>query len=73
MVDGEFNKTNVHASSIEFIVTDYWTDQCGWRQGFPDANKTQARQDAVNKLVASGKWSLVFQQEDVVILRRVQP
>jgi uncharacterized membrane protein len=72
MVDAEFNKTNVHASQIDFIVSDFWTDQCGWRRGFLNSEKTQARSDAITRLVATGKWQVFWQDHDVAVLQRAK-
>jgi uncharacterized membrane protein len=72
MVEAEFNKTNIHAGQIDYIVSDYWTDQCGWRRGYMDEETSQARAYAISRLVASGKWQVYWQQNDVVILERTK-
>jgi len=72
MVDSQFAKYNVHAEHIDYIVSDYWTDQCGWRRGFMNPQDSQRRQDAVNRLVASGQWEVAWQVNDTVILQRVK-
>jgi uncharacterized membrane protein len=72
MVEAEFDRFNVHPAQIDFIVTDFWTDQCGWRRGFLSEQDTQKRQDAINKLIASRQWAIAWQANDVVILQRVK-
>jgi uncharacterized membrane protein len=72
MVDSQFAKYNVHAEHIDYIVTDFWTDQCGWRRGFMSPQDSQRRQDAINRLVASGQWEIAWQVNDTVILQRVR-
>jgi len=72
MVNRQFDKYNVHARQIDYIVSDYWTDQCGWRRGFMNPPDLQRRQDAVSRLVASGQWEIAWQVNDAVILQRVK-
>ncbi len=72
MVNRQFDKYNVHAGQIDYIVSDYWTDQCGWRRGFMNPPDLQRRQDAVSRLVASGQWEIAWQVNDAVILERVK-
>lgn len=72
MMDAEFDKTNVHPGQVDYIVSDYFTDQCGWRRGFMSAEQHQSRMDAINRLVASGKWKRAWEQNDVVILQRAK-
>ncbi len=72
MVESKFATTNVHASQIDYIVSDFWTDQCGWRHGYADAAQFKARSDSIAKLVASGKWTVFWQGGDVAILQRVK-
>lgn len=70
MVEAEYNKTTVHSSQIDYIVSDFWTDQCGYRRGFMSQDDTERRANAINKLIASGKWQVYWHQDDVVILQR---
>jgi hypothetical protein len=70
MVDKQFETTNVHADQIDYIVSDYLTDQCGWRQGYMDTNMTRRRMDNINRLLQSGQWQIFWNQNDVVILKR---
>jgi len=70
MVEAQFDKTDVHANQIDFIVSDLWTDQCGWRRGFMSPQDSKRRQDAINRLVASGRWEVAWQSHDAFILRR---
>jgi hypothetical protein len=72
MVENEYNRFNVHPDQIDYIVSDYWTDQCGYRRGFASEQDTQKREDAINRLVASGKWEIAWQVNDAVILQRVK-
>ena len=72
MLNAEFDKTNVHPEQVDYIVSDFLADQCGWRLGFPNASQHQARRDAIERLVASGNWTRFWQDNDVVILRRVR-
>ncbi len=72
MVDDEFDRFNVHASQIDYIVSDFWTDQCGWRRGFMSEQDSQRRADAIKRLIATGQWQVYWQANDVVILQRAK-
>jgi hypothetical protein len=71
MVDKQFRTTNVHADQIDYIISDYWTDQCGWRQGNLDSDLTRLRADNIDRLIQSGEWQTFWSQNDVTILKRV--
>jgi uncharacterized membrane protein len=72
MVEKQFPATNVHASDIRYIVCDYLTDQCGWRDGYLNRDQFQARSDNVDRLVASGAWRVYFKQGNLAIIERVK-
>jgi uncharacterized membrane protein len=72
MVESQFAKYNVHAEHIDYIVADFWTDQCGWRRGFLSQQDSQRRRDAIDRLVAGGQWEIAWQVNDTVILERVK-
>ncbi|HEX4139411.1 MAG TPA: DUF2079 domain-containing protein [Candidatus Methylacidiphilales bacterium] len=72
MVEKKFPTTDVHAQQIDYIVADFLTDQCGWRQAYWDPAQAKARSDSIKLLLASGKWQLAWQENDVVILQRVK-
>jgi uncharacterized membrane protein len=71
MMDAQYGATHVHPGQIDFIVSDFLTDQCGFRLGYPDPDQQQARRDNIDRLVQSGKWREFWKQNDVVILQRV--
>jgi hypothetical protein len=73
MLDARYPATNVHPDQIDYIVSDFFTDQCGWRQGFMDAAQFKAREDNINALVATGGWKIFWQDNSAVILQRVKP
>jgi len=70
MMNARFEETNVHPEQVDYIVSDFMTDQCGWRNGFLNADLTQRRSDNIDSLVQSGQWQIFWQQNDVVILQR---
>jgi uncharacterized membrane protein len=71
MLNAEFDQTNVRPGQVDYIVSDFLTDQCGWRDGYLDAAEQKARSDAINRLVAGGRWERFWEKNDVVILKRV--
>jgi uncharacterized membrane protein len=72
MVEARYPLTDVHASQIDYIVSDMQNDQCGWRQAAYNEKLTQIRSANLNKLVKSGRWGIFWNQDDVVILKRTQ-
>jgi len=72
MLDQRFDVTDVHPEEIQYIVCDLMNDQCGWRLGGYDAAKTKRRVDNVQHLIASGQWTPLWSQQNVVILHRVK-
>ncbi len=72
MMDAQYGSTHVHPEQIDFIVCDYLTDQCGWRQGYLNPDTTKIRQDNIDRLRQSGQWATFFDQNDLVILQRVR-
>ncbi len=72
MLDQRFDVTDVHPEEIQYIVCDLMNDQCGWRLGGYDADKTKRRADNVQRLISSGQWTLLWSQQNVVILHRVK-
>ena len=72
MMNAQFAETNVHPEQVDYIVCDYIDDQCGWRQGTLDPNLVQRRTMNVDRLLQSGAWRIFWNQDDVVILRRVR-
>ena len=57
MMNDQYAKTHVHPWQVDYIVSDFMTDQCGWRSGFMSAEQFKARSDAINRLVAPGSGS----------------
>jgi uncharacterized membrane protein len=72
MVDKLFPTTDVHASQIDYIVSDLVNDQCGWRQGGYDPELTKLRAANLQHLVQSGQWEVFWNQNNVIILKRVK-
>jgi hypothetical protein len=71
ILNARYPETNVRPGQVDYIVSDFLTDQCGWREGFMNDTQHKARSDAIDRLVASGKWARWWQANDVVILQRV--
>ena len=72
MLNAEFDKTNVRPEQVDYIVSDFWADQCGWRQGYINKEQHKARSEAIERLVAGGKWTRYWEKNEVVILQRVK-
>ncbi|MEJ0000685.1 MAG: hypothetical protein WDO13_16865 [Verrucomicrobiota bacterium] len=72
MIQGRLAETNVRPEQIDYIVSDFLTDQCGWRNGFLSAEQFKNRADAIQRLVDSGNWKVDWQQDNVVILQRAR-
>jgi hypothetical protein len=70
MMNEQYPRTHVHPGQVDYIVSDYMTDQCGWRGGYPSTEQFNARSDAIERLIATKGWSKVFDQSNVVILQR---
>jgi uncharacterized membrane protein len=72
MLDARYGETHVHPDQVDYIVTDFITDQCGCRQGGYDPAVGKRRADNVNALVQTGEWQIVLNLNNTVVLRRMR-
>jgi len=72
MINNRFSITNVSSKQIKYIVCDLLSDQCGWVQDDFNQNVTNIRIANVNRLTQSGQWQLRYNQDNVIILQRIE-
>jgi len=72
MIDANAVTTGVHSEQIDYIVSDLENDQCGLRRGGYDEATTKKREAFVTHLLNSREWQIFWNQNDVVILKRVE-
>lgn len=70
MLNARLAETTVRPDQIEYIVVDQITDQCGSRKRLLDTAASQKRHENIQKLLDTGRWQIVYNQEYVVILQR---
>jgi uncharacterized membrane protein len=78
--DFDFNKmlnatsgiTDVRPEQIDYIVSDFENDQCGFRGGAYNEAKTKKREAFIDYLLKSGEWEMFWNKNSVVILKRVE-
>jgi hypothetical protein len=66
-----YGTTNVRPDQIDYVVSDLWNDQCGWRQAGQETAAMKQRSAFVQRLIASKQWQMFWTKDDVVILKRV--
>jgi hypothetical protein len=71
VINAKYNVTHVLPGQIDYIVCDVLSDQCGWRKNGYNPDYTKIRGKNLDRLILSGKWKLIFDEEGVVILHRV--
>ncbi|PAW77131.1 MAG: hypothetical protein B9S32_12690 [Verrucomicrobia bacterium Tous-C9LFEB] len=70
MIAARQAETTVRPDQIDYIVVDQIADQCGPRKTLFKQEITQKRHANIQKLVDSGRWQIIYNQEYVVILQR---
>jgi hypothetical protein len=70
-LDAEFDFTDVHPEQVDYIVCDILNDQCGWRLGGFNPDLAKIRTANINRFIQSGQWRMFWNQNNIVILRRV--
>jgi len=70
-LDDEYAFTGVRPEQVDTIVCDLVNDQCGPRAPGFDPAKAKNRAAAIKQFLQSGAWQVFFNQDNVVILRRV--
>lgn len=71
LIERRYPETNVHSGQIDFIVCDLRSGQCDQRELSFVLDEYNKRKTAIAALLQSGTWRVWWQQNEVIILKRM--